>query len=691
MEPEYTPPAQSTAIERGRLRDENLRKRYVPHPLPESLKSALLKDGPPSPSEGSVSILNRITALDKKTGRLFHLKQRSSSQAPLRLLMEDNPCRSDDREPSPAERPAGFIAISYCWRNPSWVPVSGFEACGSDGKSIPVAHSIFQTALELRTESVEGVEGLWIDTLCINQEDRHEKMHAIASMDRIFKSARLVLIALEDIEISDAEATVIEQLKAPKPPLDRIKDGVSSVKSITGSNAPTIWGLVAKIGSARWFERAWCTHEFHLCQAAIFAIPRVGGTTITLPLDVLESILNCKTNWTSCLQTVKETSLQHYSRLVLLLTSRFIYSGGFPKSPPMMGIFYLVQKLNATKLSDKISIALNLLGVGLYFDGDVKSHAHCRYILSILAVAASDSLALCCTGPRLGSAGRKKSASLKNCCYIRWPHLSDLVHLNDRYPCAFHGWDETIIFRPKMLTIDVYFLNEPARRPSDAHRKQAKAFLEECWKQYPNIFQQIQPEQWTTPHFDRKTFVEYGTTYIACALDLGFAWIATSLERNGCESVPRGLRDYTEELFNPLGELIEEHLLTSLEEKSGNRDHKESRKELLLSYFTFAFHHIPLLAEAGRDIAIIRSNDTGESAMITEPRAYRSLSTTLCLPIALVEPAQSFAKRLWLLKAVNGTKGTAYRVLDKGYLWGLGNPSQRVGSIWRKGRINIVR
>lgn len=689
--------------EATRLR--NLWERCVLHLVPGGFESALLKDSHPWSSNDSGSILNRITALDKKTGRLFQLKEQSVSQAPLRLLMEASPCRSDCREPRLEKRLAGFIALSYCWRNPSWVPVSGFEACDSHGKSLPVARSILQTALALRTESAEGVEGLWIDSLCINQEDRQEKMRAIASMDRIFKSARLVVIALEDIEISNIEAAVIEQLKASKPSLDRNKDEEGSFESVTRLNAATVWGLVANIGSARWFERAWCAHEFHLCQNAIFVIPRVGGTTITLSLSALERILICKTNWTSSSQTDTETSLQQYSRLVLLLTSRFIHSGGFTQSRPVMGICYQTQTLNATKFNDKISIALNLLGLGLYFDGDVKSHTHCRYIFSILAVAASDSVALCSTGPRLGNACRKKSTN-----YIRWPQLSDLVHLNDRYPHTFHGWGETIMFRPKGLTIDVYFLNDVIRRPSDAHRKQAKAFLEACWNQYSYIFQKIQPEQWTMPHFDRTTFVEYGTTYIACALDLGYAWIATSLEGICCTPVPRGLRDYSEELFSPLWDVIEEHLLPSLEEKSCNSNSKGSQKKLL-DYFIFAFHHIPLLAAAGRDIpflvpslrhawardeelpakeiAILQSDDVGGSAMITVPRVCHSLSTTFCLPIALAETTQSFAKRFWLLKRIKGTKGTLYRVLDKGYLWGLYNPTQRV--IWRKERITIVR
>ena len=111
----------------------------VPQPVPETFRSTVLKDCSTLPSGRSPSILNRITALDKKTGQLFRLKKQPS-RAPLRLLLEDIPCRSDSREPRLAK--AGFIAISYCWRASSWEPVSGFEACSCHGASMPVAHLI---------------------------------------------------------------------------------------------------------------------------------------------------------------------------------------------------------------------------------------------------------------------------------------------------------------------------------------------------------------------------------------------------------------------------------------------------------------------------------------------------------------------------------------------------------------------
>jgi hypothetical protein len=65
-------------------------------------------------------------------------------------------------------------------------------------------------------------------------------MQAIALMDRIYKSARLVLIALEDIVISITEAKVIEKFNVLELPLHQSKDRVGSFKFITRSYAPTV-------------------------------------------------------------------------------------------------------------------------------------------------------------------------------------------------------------------------------------------------------------------------------------------------------------------------------------------------------------------------------------------------------------------------------------------------------------------
>ena len=44
-------------------------------------------------------------------------------------------------------------------------------------------------------------EGLWVDQICINQESREETTISMSAMDMVYRSARLVVVALDDIAL----------------------------------------------------------------------------------------------------------------------------------------------------------------------------------------------------------------------------------------------------------------------------------------------------------------------------------------------------------------------------------------------------------------------------------------------------------------------------------------------------------
>jgi hypothetical protein len=50
-----------------------------------------------------------------------------------------------------------------------------------------------------------GDEGMWIDQVCVNQSDTEEVQKAIPAMATLYRHARVVIIALEDIEVSQEE------------------------------------------------------------------------------------------------------------------------------------------------------------------------------------------------------------------------------------------------------------------------------------------------------------------------------------------------------------------------------------------------------------------------------------------------------------------------------------------------------
>ncbi|KAK6854169.1 hypothetical protein PG995_009262 [Apiospora arundinis] len=104
------------------------------------------------------------------------------------------PIRCRLEEHSVTELPQ-YDALSYTW---------GFQKCPHDGSSprgtryiilndlmFRVQDNLFSALMELRNGGRHGDQGLpiWIDAICINQDDDQEKSHQVGSMSLIYSSA----------------------------------------------------------------------------------------------------------------------------------------------------------------------------------------------------------------------------------------------------------------------------------------------------------------------------------------------------------------------------------------------------------------------------------------------------------------------------------------------------------------------
>jgi len=63
----------------------------------------------------------------------------------------------------------------------------------------------------LLNERKNAQEGLWIDQICINQDDEDEKKITVPVMDLIYKNARIVVIILGDIEVDTQEQETLSE------------------------------------------------------------------------------------------------------------------------------------------------------------------------------------------------------------------------------------------------------------------------------------------------------------------------------------------------------------------------------------------------------------------------------------------------------------------------------------------------
>ncbi|RYP18873.1 hypothetical protein DL765_003661 [Monosporascus sp. GIB2] len=169
-----------------------------------------------------------------------------------------------------------YLAVSYCWHSDAWPPEGPAREVAYPW---PISGQFAEAVLRERGHPREGV---WMDQLCIHQEDEDEKRRAIAAMDIIYKSCRKVLVLLEDVVLTEDEIGICTKY-------DMYSGHLDATRGPDEGDLPTFSSLLAKVGQARWWQRSWCFHEFvvvepwsdkrhHVLHNTTFIMGSPGGT-----------------------------------------------------------------------------------------------------------------------------------------------------------------------------------------------------------------------------------------------------------------------------------------------------------------------------------------------------------------------------------------------------------------------------
>ncbi|KAF2117943.1 heterokaryon incompatibility protein-domain-containing protein [Lophiotrema nucula] len=111
-----------------------------------------------------------------------------------------------------------FTALSY-----TWGPPDSTSLIIIDNQSFPVRKNLWSALSSYRKKINDGTfRGLlWVDAVCINQQDTRERSHQVNMMDAIFSQANTVLVWLGPEE--DDSSRVLEYIRT-MPSLDYEKD-----------------------------------------------------------------------------------------------------------------------------------------------------------------------------------------------------------------------------------------------------------------------------------------------------------------------------------------------------------------------------------------------------------------------------------------------------------------------------------
>lgn len=161
----------------------------------------------------------------------------------------------------PATLAKKYVALSYVW-GPTTMPVltrNTILQCSSIGglQDLKVPQTIIDAIQLVRSI---GMRYLWVDSLCIEQDDHDKKQQQLTMMDSIYASAELLIVAAAG---SDADAGLPGMGSTPR----RISQGIENISGVQFITAQSSVQQVLR--SSMWNRRGWTFQEAILSRRAL--------------------------------------------------------------------------------------------------------------------------------------------------------------------------------------------------------------------------------------------------------------------------------------------------------------------------------------------------------------------------------------------------------------------------------------
>lgn len=157
-----------------------------------------------------------------------------------------------------------YDALSYWWGEPDEVARQQIMIYSAGGHMLGVQRGTFyirknlEAALRQLRSNTEDVY-IWVDAICINQEDKKEKMAQVSRMHEIYTEATKVCVWL---------GAGGPDTKKTFKFLTEILD-LQKLDNLAASGDPEKWWLVVRLMRNKWFSRRWVIQELTLARDAL--------------------------------------------------------------------------------------------------------------------------------------------------------------------------------------------------------------------------------------------------------------------------------------------------------------------------------------------------------------------------------------------------------------------------------------
>jgi hypothetical protein len=168
-----------------------------------------------------------------------------------------------------------YDAISYTWGKPHRT-----KEVLCDGARLMVTENLYDALRNIRT--ADAVVSIWIDQLCINQEDDNERASQVQFMGEIYASAQKVVVWLGDEHSDSKRAFALGEKIAQVIETHGEDIGPKIWSDLQSYNLPKwqdkAWHALGLLMRRPWFGRTWTIQEIVKARSAIV---KCGNSTIS--------------------------------------------------------------------------------------------------------------------------------------------------------------------------------------------------------------------------------------------------------------------------------------------------------------------------------------------------------------------------------------------------------------------------
>ncbi|EGO56084.1 hypothetical protein NEUTE1DRAFT_110659 [Neurospora tetrasperma FGSC 2508] len=171
-----------------------------------------------------------------------------------------------------------YEALSYVWGSGD-KPRSIFV----NGRELAVGGNLYAALLHLRDPSIERT--IWIDAICINQEDPEEKRQQVQSMAKIYAQATRVIVWLGEEAAGSSQA--LEEIRTAAGNDQPLEDIQTAAEPSTGQSDDKV--EILALLQRPWFQRIWVLQEVAAARHILIKCgsAEVDGYAFCLGLNAL--------------------------------------------------------------------------------------------------------------------------------------------------------------------------------------------------------------------------------------------------------------------------------------------------------------------------------------------------------------------------------------------------------------------